>query len=145
MDLAFIYLKGQSVLAPLVTFQFPTTLPSPDVKEENECYLEIGFTSWLCSLLFQNHCHNRSCDYTYKWYKRKKTSNNAALFSNHNLLQSGLLEQGHWSAKSSCQNHWVHLGWRICSKEIHKSKLCQVIKWCDGDAWLEWRHCRVDS
>lgn len=36
MGLAFIYLKGQSVLAPLVTFQLPTTLPSP---EENECYL----------------------------------------------------------------------------------------------------------
>lgn len=39
MDLAFIYLKVQSVLAPLVTFQLPTTLPSPNVKEENECYL----------------------------------------------------------------------------------------------------------
>lgn len=66
MDLAFIYLKVQSVLAPLVTFQLPTTLPSPNVKEENECYLEIGFTSWPCSLLFQNLCHNRPCDYTYK-------------------------------------------------------------------------------
>lgn len=39
MGLAFIYLKGQSVLAPLVTFQLPTTLPSPNIKEENECYL----------------------------------------------------------------------------------------------------------
>lgn len=84
MDLAFVYLKGQSVLAPLVTFQFPTTLPSQNVKKENECYLEIGFTSWPCSLLFQNLW---PYVYTNKWYKIKKTSNNAALFTNHNLLR----------------------------------------------------------
>lgn len=81
IDLAFIYLKDQTVLPMLVTFQLPTTLPSTNFKEENVCYLEIGFTSGSCSLFFLNLCHNRPCDYTYKGYKIKKTSNNALLFS----------------------------------------------------------------